>query len=200
MLARTVAARDGCTDGHLRRLTEYSHALALAVRCDADEARHIRYGGMLHDIGKIGIDETVLKKPGPLTPEERDEMRRHTAIGAGIIAPMRFSRTVGPIVAAHHEWWDGRGYPNGLAGEDIPLGARIVAVVDGYDAMSTRTARTAARCRETRSSASCARAAGRSGSRSSSMPSSSCWRAARSKRIDQGPSDVESGATVLNVA
>src|SRR6185503_6953623 len=136
-LARTVAARDSDTDGHLKRMTEYSHALALALGCDADEARHIRYGGMLHDIGKIGVDEAVLKKRGPLTPAEMAEMRRHPEIGAGIVAPMRFASLVGPIVASHHERWDGDGYPRGLAGEDIPLGARIVAVVDGFDAMSS---------------------------------------------------------------
>lgn len=136
-LARTVEAKDDYTEGHLWRLAEYSHCVALALGCDAEQARYIRYGGILHDIGKIGINEAVLKKPGPLTAEEFEEIKRHPAIGAEIVSPMRFAPVVGPIIAAHHERWDGGGYPNGLAGEEIPLGARIIAVVDAFDAMTT---------------------------------------------------------------
>ncbi|HEY1017334.1 MAG TPA: HD domain-containing phosphohydrolase [Herpetosiphonaceae bacterium] len=136
-LASTVEARDPYTEGHLRRLAEYSHALALAYGCDPATARMIRYGGMLHDIGKIGISEAVLQKQGPLTDEEYEEMKRHPEIGAHIVEPMRFAVHVGPMILHHHERWDGRGYPRGIAGEAIPLGARIISVVDSYDAMIT---------------------------------------------------------------
>lgn len=136
-LAATVEARDPYTEGHLRRLAEYSHALALAYGCDHTQARFIRYGGMLHDIGKIGIREAVLQKQGPLTPEEYEEMKRHPEIGAYIVNPMRFAGSVGPMILHHHERWDGKGYPAQLAGEAIPLGARIIAVVDSFDAMTT---------------------------------------------------------------
>lgn len=136
-LARTVEARDACTDAHLWRLAEYSRIMALAMGCSPQEARYAWYGGVLHDIGKIGIDESVLKKPGALTPEEFAEVKRHPDIGAEIIRSMRFAPIVSPIVRAHHERWDGGGYPLGLAGESIPLAARIIAVADSWDAMNT---------------------------------------------------------------
>ena len=136
-LATTVESRDPYTEGHLRRLASYSYALATACGCDAKEARLIRYGGLLHDIGKIAIRETVLQKEGKLTSEEYDEMKKHPQIGANIVAPMRFSVSVGPMVLHHHERWDGKGYPHGIAGDTIPLGARIIAVVDSFDAMTT---------------------------------------------------------------
>ncbi len=136
-LARTVEARDSCTDAHLWRLAEYSRTMALAMGCSPEEARYAWYGGVLHDIGKIGIDESVLKKPGALTPKEFTEVKRHPDIGADIISAMRFAPIVGPIVRSHHERWDGRGYPRGIGGADIPLAARIVAVADSWDAMIT---------------------------------------------------------------
>lgn len=136
-LAATVEARDPYTEGHLRRLAAFSFTLAQAMECEPRHAQYIRYGGLLHDIGKIGIREAVLQKQGPLTPEEFLEMQRHPEIGAQIVSPMRFAREVGPMVLHHHERWDGKGYPHGLQREDIPLGARIISVVDGYDAMTT---------------------------------------------------------------
>ncbi|MBP8251714.1 MAG: response regulator [Herpetosiphon sp.] len=136
-LAATVEARDPYTEGHLRRLASYSEIVAHELGCSLREAKFIRYGGLLHDIGKIGIREAVLQKQGPLTPSEYEEMKKHPEIGAYIVAPMRFSITVGPMVMHHHERWDGGGYPQGLAGEAIPLGARIIAVVDSFDAMTT---------------------------------------------------------------
>jgi len=136
-LARTVEARDAYTDGHLRRLAEYSRAMALALGAGPQEARHAWYGGLLHDIGKIAIDPAVLGKPGALTREEFAEVQRHPDVGAGIIASMRFAPIVAPIVRSHHERWDGGGYPRGLHGEEIPLAARIVAVADAFDAMTT---------------------------------------------------------------
>jgi putative two-component system response regulator len=136
-LARTVEARDAYTDRHLWRLAEYSKAMASALGCSPEEARYAWYGGLLHDIGKIGIDPHVLGKPGALTREEFTEVKRHPDIGATIVSSMRFAPIVAPIVRSHHERWDGGGYPAGLAGENIPLAARLVAVADSYDAMTT---------------------------------------------------------------
>ena len=130
-------SHDLILNAHLERSTQYSHWLALALGCCAEDARQIRIGGMLHDIGKVAVREAVLLKTGPLTPEETAEMRRHAVIGAKMIEPLRCSIVVAPIVAAHHERWDGLGYPRGLSGTAIPLGARIVSAVDGFDAMSS---------------------------------------------------------------
>lgn len=136
-LAATVEARDPYTEGHLRRLAAYSHALASLYDCTVSDVQMIRYGGLLHDIGKIGIREAVLQKQGPLNPAEYEEMKKHPEIGAFIVNPMRFSLLVGPMILHHHERWDGGGYPSGMASEEIPLGARIIAVVDSFDAMTT---------------------------------------------------------------
>lgn len=129
MLAAAVEAKDAYTEGHLRRLRTYSEHLALAYGLSPAEVRAVRYGGVLHDIGKIGVDEAIIRKPGPLTPEETAQMRRHPEIGAQIISQMRFARDVAPIISGHHEYWDGSGYPLGLKGEEIPIGARIIAVL-----------------------------------------------------------------------
>lgn len=137
MLAQAVEAKDAYTEGHLWRLCAYSEQLALACDLSFSQVRAVRYGGILHDIGKIGVSEAILRKPGPLTPEEIAQMRMHPEIGARIVAPMRFAREVAPIISGHHEFWDGSGYPNGLAGENIPIGARIITIVDAYDAMTT---------------------------------------------------------------
>ncbi|MCU0491627.1 MAG: HD domain-containing protein [Chloroflexaceae bacterium] len=137
MLALAVEAKDSYTEGHLRRLSHYSEQLALAYGLSREDARFVRYGGMLHDIGKIGVPDAILTKPAKLTPEEYEEIKKHPEYGARIVAPMRFAKEVGPIILSHHERWDGRGYPEGLSGENIPIGARIVAIVDAYDAMMT---------------------------------------------------------------
>jgi len=137
MLAAAVEAKDAYTEGHLKRLRAYSEQLALAYGLAPSEVRAVRYGGILHDIGKIGVDEAIIRKPGPLTPEEIAQMRRHPEIGAQIISQMRFAREVAPIISGHHEYWDGSGYPRGLSGEEIPIGARIITIVDAYDAMTT---------------------------------------------------------------
>jgi putative two-component system response regulator len=137
MLAQAVEAKDAYTEGHLRRLSNYGEQLALACGLSPSDVAAVRYGGVLHDIGKIGVDEAIIRKPGPLTPEEVAQMRRHPEIGAQIISQMRFAREVAPIISAHHEYWDGSGYPHGLSGEQIPLGARIITIVDAYDAMTT---------------------------------------------------------------
>lgn len=136
-LAQVVEAKDAYTEGHLRRLRRYGQRLAEACHLDELEVSAVEYGGILHDIGKIGISEAVLLKPGPLTDEEMNEMKCHPEIGERIIAPMRFAKDVAPIIRGHHERWDGKGYPDGLRGDDIPIGARIIAIADAYDAMTT---------------------------------------------------------------
>jgi putative two-component system response regulator len=137
MLAQAVEAKDAYTEGHLRRLRSYGEQLAIAFGLSSSEVRAVRYGGILHDIGKIGVDEAIIRKPGPLTAEEAAQMRRHPEIGAQIISQMRFAPEVAPIINGHHEYWDGSGYPLGLKGEQISIGARIITIVDAYDAMTT---------------------------------------------------------------
>lgn len=136
-LARAVEAKDLYTEGHIRRLAYYSEQLAIAAGLSPEETRAIKYGGYLHDIGKIGVDDYILRKPAPLTSAEYRQIKLHPERGAKIIEPMRFSREITPIVLGHHESWDGNGYPHGLSGNEIPIGARIVAIVDAFDAMTT---------------------------------------------------------------
>lgn len=137
-LARTVEAKDTYTEGHLQRLALYATAIGERLGLHEAALTALRYGALLHDVGKIGIDETIIRKQGPLTAEEYQVMQQHTLIGERIVAPLRMAARVGPIVRGHHERWDGRGYPDGLGGDLIPLGARIVAVVDAFDAMTTQ--------------------------------------------------------------
>lgn len=137
-LARTVEAKDEYTVGHIERLSQYACALGERLGLGDTDLTALRYGALLHDVGKIGIDETIIRKPGPLTPEEFAIMQKHPLIGERIVAPLRLAPRVAPIVRSHHERWDGKGYPDGLAGENIPLGARVVAVLDAYDAMTTQ--------------------------------------------------------------
>lgn len=136
-MARWVEVKDPYTEGHLRRIAGYGAQIAEALGLSDDEIRTVRYAGILHDIGKIGVRESILRKPGKLDSLEQTELRRHAEYGAQIVAPMRFANEVAPIILSHHEHWDGRGYPRGLAGEQIPIGARIIAVVDAWDAMTT---------------------------------------------------------------
>jgi putative two-component system response regulator len=137
MLAQAVEAKDTYTEGHLTRIKSYAEQLAIACGLPSDEVRAVRYGGVLHDIGKIGISDAILLKPEPLTPAEIALMRRHPEIGAQIVSQMRFAPKIMPIIRGHHEHWNGCGYPDGLRGNDIPIGAQIIAVVDAYDAMMT---------------------------------------------------------------
>jgi HD-GYP domain-containing protein (c-di-GMP phosphodiesterase class II) len=101
------------------------------------EIENVKYAGLLHDIGKIGISEFILNKPSRLTPYEFDEIRKHPAVGAKIIADVPFLRPLVPLVLHHHEYYDGKGYPDGIAGEEIPYGARILSVADVFEAMTS---------------------------------------------------------------
>lgn len=136
-LAHVVEAKDAITRGHLDRTHRYGLLLAARVDPELLERPEVGYGFFLHDIGKVGIPEHVLCKPGPLDPAEWDVMRAHPSIGAQIVEPIRFLAGAVEIVRCHHERWDGLGYPDGLAGEDIPLAARVFAVADSFDAMTS---------------------------------------------------------------
>jgi len=134
-LANALDARDAYTADHSQRLAAWAEATARALGCREEEVRAIRWAALLHDIGKLGIPDEILRKPGPLTDEEWELVKRHPEVGAAIIAPVKKLADVVPIIRAHQERWDGTGYPDGLRGEEIPLGARILAVVDAYGAI-----------------------------------------------------------------
>jgi diguanylate cyclase (GGDEF)-like protein len=131
-----IAARDAGTGAHSERVRLYALAVAHAHGMTEAETRDIEHGVILHDIGKIGIPDSILLKPGPLTPEEWKVMRTHPAVGRRLVEHIPFLAGAVPIVYHHHERWDGNGYPDGLRGEHIPLGARIFAVADALDAMT----------------------------------------------------------------
>jgi len=136
-LAQTIELRDPLTAGHAERVTQYALHLADAMGLPAQERRQIDTGSRLHDIGKIGISDCVLRKEGRLSHEEFEHMKSHTVKGAAILATIPELATVLPIVRNHHERWDGRGYPDSLSAGQIPLAARIVAVADAFDAMTS---------------------------------------------------------------
>ncbi len=135
-LAHAIEAKDGYTIQHCEKMTGRAVALAQAMDLSNDEIENIRMGAILHDIGKIGIPDAVLNKPGRLTPEEYELMKQHAAIGARIVQSVGALQGVVPIVRYHQERYDGSGYPEGLKGETIPVGARIIGVVDTYGAMT----------------------------------------------------------------
>jgi putative two-component system response regulator len=137
VLEQVVKLIDIGTQEHLRRSRTYSEQLAHAYTLDDKVIRAVGYGALLHDIGKIAINTAILQKPGSLTPAERVAMQRHPEFGAQLIAHMPFANVVAPMILGHHEYWDGGGYPQGLVGENIPIGARIISIVDAYDAMTT---------------------------------------------------------------
>ncbi len=135
-IARTVEARDRETGDHCERLARASVALGDRLGLDREQLTALRRGGYLHDLGKIGIPDAVLLKPGRLTAEEWEVMKRHVEIGVEICAPLRTLRPVLPLIRHHHERWDGSGYPDGLAGDEIPILARVFQIVDVYDALT----------------------------------------------------------------
>jgi putative nucleotidyltransferase with HDIG domain len=135
-LAAAVEAKDAVTSRHLRAVSRLACQLAHLVDPALAESEDFHFGCLLHDIGKIGVPERILSKPGPLTAEEWAVMRRHPETGARVVRPLGLSPTVLDIVQYHHERWDGRGYPDGLAGEEIPLVARIFSVCDALEAMT----------------------------------------------------------------
>ncbi len=137
LLAQAVELRDQYTGGHTARVTAFALVLAEQLKLPPDDVELIRIGTPLHDIGKIGIDDAILRKPDRLTPAEYEAMKLHTVKGDEILATCADLQQVRPIVRSHHERWDGKGYPDGLAGEAIPLLARIVAVADAFDAITS---------------------------------------------------------------
>lgn len=136
-LTEAIESRDPYTGGHCRRLAEYAGLVAERLHFPENELEVVRLGAALHDMGKIVVPDSILKKPGKLTPEEYAIVKQHCYSGGQICKRVGFLMNAYPIVYHHHERWDGKGYPDGLKGDKIPMGARIVAVVDAYDAMTT---------------------------------------------------------------
>jgi putative two-component system response regulator len=136
-LALTIEARDTYTAGHCDRLSRYAVAVGEVLGVDAPMMKALRLGGYLHDLGKIAVPDGILMKPGPLDAAERERIRQHPGAGADLVLGLKSLEDVRPIMRHHHERWNGTGYPDGLSGENIPLGARIISVVDVYDALHT---------------------------------------------------------------
>jgi response regulator RpfG family c-di-GMP phosphodiesterase len=136
-LAAAVEVRDTVTGRHLHRVTELARTCLGALDSGLARNEEVAFGFTLHDVGKIGVPDAVLNKPGPLADGEWEVMRRHPELGVKIVEPIGFSETATEIILAHHERWDGGGYPKGLARDEIPLTARAFAVADAYDAMTT---------------------------------------------------------------
>jgi HD-GYP domain-containing protein (c-di-GMP phosphodiesterase class II) len=134
-LAAAIEAKDSYTHGHSTKVMEYAVKIGQELGLTEDEIETVRYAGLLHDIGKIGIKDVILTKEGRLTDEEINELHRHPEYGANIMERVEILKEIAPLTLYHHERYDGSGYPLGLKGEQIPLGARILAVADTYDAM-----------------------------------------------------------------
>jgi diguanylate cyclase (GGDEF)-like protein/putative nucleotidyltransferase with HDIG domain len=136
-LALAVDAKDQFTQGHSQKVSGYAVLIAETVGLEGSQIEEIRLGGMLHDVGKVGIAESILNKSGPLNPDEWESMKRHVEYGAKLLEPLRGTGRIREMVAHHHEFFDGSGYPAGLAGSQIPLGARIIAIADAYDTITS---------------------------------------------------------------
>ncbi len=136
-LSKIIDARDPYVSGHAAKVADYATAIAAEIGLSAEQIAPIRQAGLLHDIGKIGVSEQILHKPGKLTPEEYEHVKTHANLGAEFLETARGLRHLAPFVRHHHERWDGRGYPHGLAGEQSPLEARILAVCDAVEAMAS---------------------------------------------------------------
>ena len=136
-LANAVDARDRYTRGHSNRVSRIAEAMCRVMKLPEPEIEIIKWAGLLHDVGKIGIRDNILLKEGPLDREERILMNQHPTIGAEIVAPARQLSKEAPLILTHHEWFNGSGYPDGVEALDIPLGARILGVADAYEAMTS---------------------------------------------------------------
>lgn len=136
-LAQSIEARDPYTRGHCERLADMSARLGTRLEIPEDDIKALRWAGIVHDIGKVVVPDSILLKPGPLMAEEMEVMRKHSVVGERICAPLRSFRPVLPIIRHHHEKRDGSGYPDGKRGEEIPLTARILQLADVYDALTT---------------------------------------------------------------
>lgn len=134
-LSNTVEERDPNLLGHAKRVAQYATTLARQMRLDKDFLRGLHYAAILHDVGKIGISDNLLRNPGPYSPEDEEKMRTHVLRGVNILEPLAFFRGILPAIRGHHENWDGTGYPDGLAGEAIPLAARIIHVANAFDTL-----------------------------------------------------------------
>jgi putative nucleotidyltransferase with HDIG domain len=134
-LANAIDIRDSYTNDHSQRIASLAVETASVLGCSQEQRQQIYWGSLLHDIGKIGIPDSILLKKGPLTEEEWKIIRQHPTIGANIIHPIKQLADISPIIQYSHEWYNGKGYPAGIEGNDIPLGARIVGVVDAFSAM-----------------------------------------------------------------
>ena len=137
VLVNALEAKDPYSRGHSARIADLSAMVAAEMGLEDEDVESVRTAGRLHDIGKIGIREEVLVKQGPLTDSEYEHVKQHVVVGSQILAPLTHLREVIHYVRSHHERWDGRGYPDGLKGEEIPIGARILAAVEVYDALTT---------------------------------------------------------------
>jgi HD-GYP domain-containing protein (c-di-GMP phosphodiesterase class II) len=135
-ISEALEARDRMK-GHGARVTALAEAIAVRLGWSAAQLALLRVAGPLHDIGKIAVSSSILSKRAPLTPEERLEVQRHPAAGASLVEPIRAARPALPYVLYHHERWDGGGYPEGLSGRQIPIEARVLAVADAFDAMTS---------------------------------------------------------------
>src|SRR6202034_3572551 len=136
-LALAIEAKDHTTHTHLQRVRTYAVAVATQLNLPESDIEALRAAALLHDIGKLAVPEQIINKPGKLTPEEFEKMKVHPLVGAEILERVAFPYPVAPIVRSHHERWDGSGYPAGLSGEEIPIGARILSVVDCLDALAS---------------------------------------------------------------
>jgi putative two-component system response regulator len=136
-LSKAIEARDPYTRGHSARVARMARAVGVRLGCDEARLALLGLGGALHDVGKLVVSERILNKPGPLTAEELAEVREHPEVGARLVTLDRALRPAVPAVLYHHERWDGGGYPTGRAGPDIPIEARILAVADSFDAMTS---------------------------------------------------------------